>query len=120
DCSAYQIEEQTAQGFRLNPDQASMVGDTNPNSPGGSLQPTTPPPGQGYIYIWPAVATASPQDQHPGCGGQARLPASAQPPAVAECVRCRRPGRRQMADRGWRHPECTPVGQYQPTSERRA
>ena len=78
DCSAYQLAEQTANGFQLKPDQASMVGDSNPNSPGGSLQPTTPPPGQGYIYIWPAVATASPQDQHPGCDGQARLPASAQ------------------------------------------
>jgi len=81
DCSAYQIAEQTAQGFRLNPDQTSMVGDTNPNRPSGPLQPTTPPPGQGYIYIWPAVGTGSPQDQHPGCDGQARLPARNDVPA---------------------------------------
>jgi Flp pilus assembly protein TadG len=83
DCSAYQLAEATAQGFQLAPDQSSMVGDSNPNSPGGSLQPSTPPPGEGYIYIWPAVATATPQDQHPGCDGQARLPASAQLKDVA-------------------------------------
>ena len=53
DCSAYQLAEQTANGFQLKPDQASMVGDSNPNSPGGSLQPTTPPPGRARCARYP-------------------------------------------------------------------
>jgi len=47
-----------ANGFQLSPDPSSIVGDHNPNAPSGPPQPTTPPPDQGYIYIWPSVAAA--------------------------------------------------------------
>lgn len=83
DCAAFTDAEQFAQGFILSPDRASLVGDSNPNAPTGSLFPTTPPPNQGYIYVWPAVAPAAPQDQHPNCDGSARFPTSQQLKDVA-------------------------------------
>jgi TadE-like protein len=76
DCAAYFDIEGLAQGFQLSPDPSSIAGDHNPNAPSGPPQPTTPPPGQGYIYIWPSVASSTPQDQHPGCDGGARFPTS--------------------------------------------
>lgn len=76
DCAAFLNAEQFAQGFQLAPDPDSLVGDSNPNAPTGSLQPRRPPANSGYIYVWPAVAPSAPQDQHPSCDGQARFPTS--------------------------------------------
>jgi len=70
DCPVLQRVEQVGRGFPLTPDPKSLVNNTDPNNPSPPLQPTTPPAGQGYIYIWPAVATAVPQDSH--CSGAAR------------------------------------------------
>jgi Flp pilus assembly protein TadG len=64
DCLPLQRMEQVGQGFSLAPDPNSIANqsvNTDPNNP-GSGGPTTPPPGTGYIYIWPAAATAAPQD----------------------------------------------------------
>ena len=72
DCAAYGDIAGLAQGFLLSPDPSSIVGNHNPNAPSGPPQPTTPPAGQGYIYIWPSVASSTPQDQHPGCDGGPR------------------------------------------------
>lgn len=71
DCLALQRMLSVAQGFNLNVDPGSLAGNTDPNNPTGSLQPTqTPAPNQGYIYIWPAVATAQPQTSN--CDGAQR------------------------------------------------
>jgi hypothetical protein len=56
--------EAVGQGFPLSMDPHSIAGDSDPNNPSGTLQPATPPPGAGYIYIWPAVATATPQESN--------------------------------------------------------
>jgi len=61
DCPIYQRVLQAAQGFNLSPDPNSLVNDSNPNSPSPPLQPTTPPAGQGYVYIYPAVSPITPQ-----------------------------------------------------------
>ena len=63
DCGALQIAEGTAQGFLLTADPNSRAGNSDPNSPGPPYAPSTPPAGQGYVYIWPAVATNSPPDR---------------------------------------------------------
>jgi len=70
DCPVLQRVEQVGRGFPLTPDPKSLVNNSDPNNPSGALQPTVPPAGQGYVYIWPAVATAVPQDLH--CNGAAR------------------------------------------------
>jgi TadE-like protein len=62
DCEIIQQIELVGQGFPVRMDPNSIVGDSDPNAPSGSLQPTTPPPGVGYGYIWPAVATGNPPD----------------------------------------------------------
>ncbi len=72
DCPIYQRIESYAQGFNLSPDPNSIYRNTDPNSPSAPLQPTTPPPGQGYIYIFPAVAGVAPQDVFPNCAGSPR------------------------------------------------
>jgi Flp pilus assembly protein TadG len=72
DCTAIARMEQVGQGFPLRVDPQSLAGNTDPNNPGAPYQPSTPPPGIGYIYIWPAVATATPQDQGTNCTGAQR------------------------------------------------
>jgi hypothetical protein len=70
DCLPLQRMEQVGQGFPLVPDPNSIANttvNTDPNNP-GSAGPITPPPGRGYIYIWPAVATADPPDGAGYCG----------------------------------------------------
>jgi Flp pilus assembly protein TadG len=70
DCAALQMAMSTAQGFVLKPDENSIVGNADPNSTSSPNADQNPPAGIGKIYIWPAVATASPADQH--CDGAAR------------------------------------------------
>lgn len=60
DCQVIQVVEAVGQGFPVVMDPNSLVGNSDPNNPSGSLQPTTPPPNVGYAYVWPAVATADP------------------------------------------------------------
>jgi len=74
DCPVLQRVEQVGRGFPLTPDPNSVVGNSDPNNPTGTLVPTTPPQGTGYIYIWPAVATRVPQDSN--CNGAPRLGSS--------------------------------------------
>ncbi len=72
DCAIYQSVEAAGQGFPLSPDPNSLVGNSDPNNPTGTLRPTLPPAGQGYIYVWPAVSTARPQDSGANCMGRPR------------------------------------------------
>lgn len=78
DCLALQTAGSVAQGFSLSQDPGSLYGNGNPNNPAGATYaPSTPPSGQGYIYIWPAVATPA------GCDNATRTrpyPASAPGP----------------------------------------
>ena len=62
DCAIIQEVELVGQGFPVRMDPNSLVGNSDPNNPGGPLQPSLPPPNVGYAYIWPAVATANPPD----------------------------------------------------------
>jgi Flp pilus assembly protein TadG len=64
DCQIIQEVELVGQGFPVKMDPNSVVGNSDPNNPSGTLQPTTPPPNSGYAYIWPAVATADPPDSN--------------------------------------------------------
>jgi len=81
DCPIYQRVLQVAQGFNLGPDPNSLVNDSNPNTPAPPLQPTTPPPGQGYVYVFPAVAPTTPQ--YPtNCNGDPRANSKTFPVAV--------------------------------------
>jgi len=64
DCQVIQVVEAVGQGFPVVMDPNSLVGNSDPNNPAGSLQPTTPPPNVGYAYVWPAVATADPPDSN--------------------------------------------------------
>jgi Flp pilus assembly protein TadG len=64
DCQIIRELELVGQGFPVRMDPNSLVGDSDPNSPSGPLQPTTPPANVGYAYIWPAVATANPPDNN--------------------------------------------------------
>ena len=64
DCQIIREVEIVGQGFPVEIDPDSVAGNSDPNNPSGSLQPTTPPPGVGYAYIWPAVATADPPDSN--------------------------------------------------------
>jgi len=70
DCAVLQRVESVGRGFPLAPDPNSIVGNTDPNNPSGSLVPSTPAAGQGYIYVWPAVAPRTPQDSN--CNGNTR------------------------------------------------
>jgi hypothetical protein len=70
DCLPLQRMEQVGQAFPLLPDPNSVANqsvNTDPNNPGG-VGPTTPHPGSGYIYIWPAAAAAAPQNGTNGNG----------------------------------------------------
>jgi hypothetical protein len=77
DCQVFTTVEAVGQGFNLSADPHSVAGNVNPNS-GGPTGPTTPPPGQGYVYIWPAVSTGQPPDAAGTCsgGGGPRFPAN--------------------------------------------
>jgi len=68
DCPVFQTVEAVGQGFNLSADPNSVAGDANPDT-GGATGPTSPPPGQGYIYIWPAVSTGQPPDAPGLCSG---------------------------------------------------
>ena len=70
DCSALQVAESTAQGFLLSADPNSVVNNADPNSTGTPNANPRPTAGTGLIYIWPAVATANPPEQH--CDGSPR------------------------------------------------
>ena len=72
DCPVLQQLEHATAGFGLQPDPNSLSGNSDPNNPSGSLKISTPPPGVGYIYVWPAVAATSPQDVAPNCKGLPR------------------------------------------------
>lgn len=72
DCYALAQMEKMGQAFPLVPDPSSLSGNSDPNNPTGTLQPTAPPLGTGYIYIWPAVAVATPQDTSTNCTGSPR------------------------------------------------
>jgi hypothetical protein len=78
DCQIIQQVELVGQGFPVQMDPNSIVGNSDPNAPSGALQPTTPPPNIGYAYIWPAVATADPPDSNCSSG---------QPRAIAPSVK---------------------------------
>jgi Flp pilus assembly protein TadG len=64
DCQIIQEVELVGQGFPVKMDPKSIVGNSDPNNPTGTLQPTTPPPNVAYAYIWPAVATAAPAESN--------------------------------------------------------
>jgi Flp pilus assembly protein TadG len=68
DCSALLRVEQVGRGFPLMADPNSINTNADPNT-GGTPGPTTPAAGQGYIYIYPAVATFPPDTN---CNGQPR------------------------------------------------
>lgn len=70
DCQIIQEVELVGQGFPVQMDPNSLVGNSDPNNPSGALQPSTPPPNRGYAYIWPAVATADPPDSNCSSGVQ--------------------------------------------------
>ncbi len=67
DCRAIQQMKLVGQGFPVNMDPNSLVGNSDPNNPSGALQPTIPPANVAYAYIWPAVAVANPPDSN--CDG---------------------------------------------------
>ncbi|MGH7760301.1 MAG: TadE/TadG family type IV pilus assembly protein [Candidatus Dormibacteraceae bacterium] len=64
DCQIIQEVELVGQGFPVEMDPNSIVGNSDPNNPSGTLQPTVPPANVAYAYIWPAVATAAPADSN--------------------------------------------------------
>src|ERR1700716_694119 len=70
DCPALRRVEQVGRGFPIVADPNSVWGNQDPNG-GGAPGPTTPAAGQGYVYIYPAVATNPPDTN---CTGQARNP----------------------------------------------
>jgi len=82
DCQIIAEVELVGQGFPVQMDPNSLVGNSDPNNPSGSLQPTTPPPNVGYAYIWPAVATADPPDSHCNSGVQRAISPSVKHVAV--------------------------------------
>jgi hypothetical protein len=77
DCLVFKTVEAVGQGFNLTADPNSVAGNVNPNT-GGASGPTTPPPGKGYVYIWPAVSTGQPPDGPGTCAGSGgpRAPAN--------------------------------------------
>jgi Flp pilus assembly protein TadG len=89
DCAALQIAEGTAQGFLLTADPNSRAGNSDPNAPGPPYAPSLPPAGQGYIYIWPAVATNTPPDSPANCAGTSARPIAAGVQDVAVQVKYR-------------------------------
>lgn len=78
DCGALRRVEEVGRGFPLVADPNSIQGNQDPNG-GLSPGPTTPSAGQGFIYIYPAVASAPPDTN---CTGPSR-PMDQQHPDVA-------------------------------------
>jgi Flp pilus assembly protein TadG len=78
DCSALKRVEAVGRAFPLVADPNSIAGNQDPNGT-GSPGPTTPAAGQGYIYIYPAVASSPPDTN---CSGPSR-PQDNQHPDVA-------------------------------------
>ncbi len=77
DCAILQRVVEVGRGFPLTPDPNSIAGNADPNNPGSSsIKPTTPPPGQGYVYIYPAVAPSYPQLPNNCAGTQTRKTSS--------------------------------------------
>jgi Flp pilus assembly protein TadG len=72
DCPALRRVEQVGRGFPIVADPNSIAGNQDPNGV-GSPGPTTPAAGQGYVYIYPAVASTPPDTN---CTGPARQPNS--------------------------------------------
>jgi Flp pilus assembly protein TadG len=70
DCAALTRVEQVGRGFPIVADPNSVAGNTDPNNP-GTPAPTTPVAGQGYVYIYPAVASTPPDTN---CSGLPRNP----------------------------------------------
>lgn len=61
DCSALKDVVTNSEGFIDSVDPNSSEGDLAPGAGGAAnLEPSTPPAGQGYVYIYPAVAPANP------------------------------------------------------------
>jgi Flp pilus assembly protein TadG len=80
DCGALARVEQVGRGFPLLADPNSVAGNNDPNgtlSPG----PTTPGAGQGYIYIYPAVASYPPDTN---CTGKPRVLDNVHPDVAVE------------------------------------
>jgi len=69
DCVVLQRLEANGGGFVLSADPNSQFGNSFPANPSPPLAPTAPQPGQGFIYLWPAVATGNPPDSPSNCGG---------------------------------------------------
>jgi len=63
DCLTLSRVEAAGKGFPITPDPNSIAGNTDPNNP-GALGPRTPGIGQGYVYVFPAVATDDPPDSN--------------------------------------------------------
>ncbi len=82
DCAPIQQIFATANGFQLGMDPNSVVSNTDPNNPAGALRPLVPPVNQGYVYIWPAVATADPPEANCNSNASRALPQNARHVAV--------------------------------------
>jgi Flp pilus assembly protein TadG len=82
DCQIIQEVELVGQGFPVKMDPNSIVGNSDPNNPSGTLQPTVPPPNVAYAYIWPAVATAAPADSNCNSSNQRAVSPSVKHVAV--------------------------------------
>ncbi len=82
DCPAIQQIFATANGFQLSMDSNSVAQNSDPNNPAGSLRPQNPPVNQGYVYIWPAVATAAPPESNCSSTAARALPQNARHVAV--------------------------------------
>ncbi len=70
DCAALRRVEEVGRGFPIKADPNSIRGNADPNG-SGSPGPTTAPAGQGYVYIYPAVASTPPDTN---CTGPSRQP----------------------------------------------
>ena len=66
DCLTFSRVESEGAPFGITADPNSSYGDSDPNNP-GTPGPSNPSPGNGYVYVFPAVATASPPDSAPNC-----------------------------------------------------
>jgi Flp pilus assembly protein TadG len=80
DCGALRRVEEVGRGFPLVADPNSIQGNQDPNS-SGSPGPTSPAAGQGYIYIYPAVASTPPDTN---CTGPARVLDNTHPDVAVE------------------------------------
>ena len=72
DCPSLQDTLNHGNGIITSPDPNSIVGDPQPGQ-GQPNGPSTPPTGTGYVYIFPAVAKATPQLSSNNCQGSNRI-----------------------------------------------